>query len=42
MQAEFLNHAVGAVLELYSEGKASSPRTSVMILGHSLGGLVAR
>lgn len=42
-QAEFLNHAVEAILELYTEdGAASSFAPSVMIVGHSYGGIVAR
>eukprot|EP00752_Nemacystus_decipiens_P014209 g12638.t1 len=38
-QAEFLNHAVEAILDLYSDVPAVE---SVMVVGHSLGGLVAR
>lgn len=44
-QAEFLNHAVEAILALYresSDGKGGGAVESVMIVGHSLGGLVAR
>lgn len=39
LQAEFLNHAVEAVLALYSDVPAVE---SVMVVGHSLGGLIAR
>lgn len=41
-QAEFLNHAVEAILALYGDGKGASAVESVMIVGHSLGGLIAR
>ncbi|CAM9788395.1 unnamed protein product, partial [Hapterophycus canaliculatus] len=42
-QADFLNHAVEAVLALYTrdEGGAHSVE-SVMVVGHSLGGIVTR
>eukprot|EP00903_Cladosiphon_okamuranus_P012207 g11449.t1 len=38
-QAEFLNHAVEAILGLYSDVPAVE---SVMVVGHSLGGLITR
>lgn len=41
-QAEFLNHAVEAILALYN-GKGGVPfADSVMVIGHSLGGVVTR
>lgn len=40
LQAEFFNHAVQAILALYDDGDVSV--SSVMIVGHSLGGIVAR
>ncbi|CAM9406051.1 unnamed protein product [Ectocarpus sp. 6 AP-2014] len=40
--AEFLNHAVEAILDLYT-GKGGVPfADSVMVVGHSLGGVVTR
>ncbi|KAI0462035.1 hypothetical protein LJB42_004640 [Komagataella kurtzmanii] len=39
-QAEFLNEAVKFILSLYSEQK--NPPTSVIIVAHSMGGIVAR
>lgn len=42
-QAEFLNHAVEAILALYnSGGKGGAAVESVMVVGHSLGGLITR
>lgn len=42
VQAEFLNHAVQAILEMYGDGKRGSSVESVMVVGHSLGGMVTR
>lgn len=39
-QAEYLNEAIKFILQLYS--KNDNPPTSVVILGHSMGGVVAR
>lgn len=41
-QAEFFNHAVQAILELYNDWNGSSSMKSVMVVGHSLGGMVTR
>lgn len=44
-QADFLNHAVEAILALYADGNSredGSSINSVIIVGHSMGGLVAR
>ena len=41
-QAEFLNHAVEVILKLYEGGEGARPVSSVLIVGHSLGGMVAR
>ncbi|RKP31815.1 PGAP1-domain-containing protein [Metschnikowia bicuspidata] len=39
-QSEYLNHAVKFILLLYAE--RSNPPTSVVVLAHSMGGIVAR
>ncbi|CAN0477228.1 unnamed protein product, partial [Scytosiphon promiscuus] len=41
-QAEFLNHAVEVILGLYEGEEGARAVSSVMIVGHSLGGMVAR
>ncbi|KAG0343777.1 GPI inositol deacylase [Podila humilis] len=45
-QAQFLNDAIAYILSLYRDGRRSDPElplpTSVMIIGHSMGGIVAR
>lgn len=41
-QAEFLNHAVEEILGLYDGQEGARPVSSVMIVGHSLGGMVTR
>lgn len=45
LQADFLNHAVEAILALYADDNSpndGSSINSVVIVGHSMGGLVAR
>lgn len=44
LQADFLNHAVEAILELYADTGNGGTHSveSVMIVGHSLGGVIAR
>ncbi|KAK6198890.1 PGAP1-like protein-domain-containing protein [Scheffersomyces amazonensis] len=39
-QAEYLNEAIKFILELYSNNE--NPPTSVIIIGHSMGGIVSR
>lgn len=41
-QAEFLNHAVDVIVKLYEGEEGVRPVASVLIVGHSLGGMVAR
>ncbi|KAF9332810.1 GPI inositol deacylase [Podila minutissima] len=45
-QAQFLNDAIAYILTLYRDGRQADPElpqpTSVMIIGHSMGGIVAR
>ena len=40
-QAEFVRHAISAILRLYP-AKAGKGPSSVVILGHSLGGLIGK
>ncbi|KAI9481388.1 MAG: PGAP1-like protein-domain-containing protein [Benjaminiella poitrasii] len=40
-QAEYMNQAIERILSLYDSNQSSSP-TSVILVGHSMGGLVAR
>lgn len=41
-QADFLNHAVEVILGLYEGQEGTRPVSSVMVVGHSLGGMVTR
>lgn len=42
IQAIFINDALEAILALYRAGSASTPVPSIIIVGHSVGGMTAR